>query len=99
MGCLKPHRRVDDAETMWALRERLGKDLDALGGGRDNFWRLAETHDYMKALFNHLTRGRKVLDPTEPQANPAPVPPEWWTAGELFDADAFVLSHTVRKDL
>lgn len=32
MACLKPHRRVDNAEVAWALRERLAADFFTLQG-------------------------------------------------------------------
>lgn len=99
MACLKPHRRVDNAEVAWALRERLAADLSALGSDADPFWRFAETHQYIYDLFAHLTRGRKVDDPNEVEYCPAPIPPAHWLAEELVAADRFTLAHTVRRDL
>lgn len=98
MGCLKPHRRLEDAETAAALRARFERDLQLLQEPRagDERWRYAETHRYLEDLFWHLTRGKKVSDPSEPQVHPAPVPPDLWSARFLIECDRFVLRHTER---
>lgn len=101
MACLKPHRRLtDDLSTATLVRDRWGRALGDLARNGEGFWARAETHDYMMALFDHLTKGRKVFNAAEPdQPHPAPEPPAHWLAQRLMEVDRLVLQYTLKRDL